>query len=253
MTKVAILIDGGYFLKRLSTVRHDVNAADAEATAKAVNQLVRGHLNQLNEVHHAPSPLKLLYRAFYYDARPYERKAHTPVGSQPLDYAQSSEAIFRSELFDVLRGYPNMAVRLGEVRKNSDRSWILKAEPQKQLLAGQVAVTDLSDDDFIPALRQKGVDMRIGLDIASITLKQQANVIVLVSGDADFVPAAKFARREGVQFILDPLWQNISPRSVRAHRRFEKRFLQAAGAITASSISMSDAPSKSPRFTMPTG
>ena len=141
MTKVAILIDGGYFLKRLSTVRHDVNAADAEATAKAVNQLVRGHLNQLNEVHHAPSPLKLLYRAFYYDARPYERKATRPI----------------------------------------------------------------------PALRQKGVDMRIGLDIASITLKQQANVIVLVSGDADFVPAAKFARREGVQFILDPLWQNISP------------------------------------------
>ena len=52
--------------------------------------------------------------------------------------------------------------------------------------------------------------MRIGIDIASITLKRQANIIILVSGDADFVPAARFARREGVQFILDPLWQNIS-------------------------------------------
>ena len=53
--------------------------------------------------------------------------------------------------------------------------------------------------------------MRIGLDIASITLKKQANTIVLVSGDSDFVPAAKLARREGVTFILDPLWQNVSP------------------------------------------
>lgn len=53
--------------------------------------------------------------------------------------------------------------------------------------------------------------MRIGLDIASITLKGQANIIILVSGDADFVPAAKMVRREGVQFVLDPLWQNISP------------------------------------------
>ena len=53
--------------------------------------------------------------------------------------------------------------------------------------------------------------MRIGLDIASITLKRQANIIVLVSGDADFVPAAKLARREGVQFLLDPLWQDVSP------------------------------------------
>lgn len=60
-------------------------------------------------------------------------------------------------------------------------------------------------------LRQKGVDMRIGLDIASITLKRLASTIILVAGDADFVPAAKLARREGVQFILDPLWQGVSP------------------------------------------
>ena len=53
--------------------------------------------------------------------------------------------------------------------------------------------------------------MRIGLDITSITLKRQADVIILVSGDSDFVPAAKLARREGMQFILDPLWQNVSP------------------------------------------
>lgn len=34
-------------------------------------------------------------------------------------------------------------------------------------------------------------------------------ILVLVSGDADFVPAAKLARREGIQFILDPLWKSI--------------------------------------------
>ena len=53
--------------------------------------------------------------------------------------------------------------------------------------------------------------MRIGLDIATITLKKQAGTIILVSGDSDFVPAAKLARREGVNFILDPLWQNVAP------------------------------------------
>ena len=52
--------------------------------------------------------------------------------------------------------------------------------------------------------------MRIGLDIASITLKKQADIIMLVSGDADFVPAAKLTRREGVKFVLDPLWHHIS-------------------------------------------
>lgn len=75
---------------------------------------------------------------------------------------------------------------------------------------------NLTDDDFVPALRQKGVDMRIGLDIASLTLKGQADTIILVSGDADFVPAAKLARREGVRFVLDPLWQEI-PADLNEH------------------------------------
>jgi uncharacterized LabA/DUF88 family protein len=59
-------------------------------------------------------------------------------------------------------------------------------------------------------LHQKGVDMRIGIDIASLTLKQQVDTIILVAGDSDFVPAAKMARREGIEFILDPLWQEVS-------------------------------------------
>lgn len=102
-------------------------------------------------------------------------------------------------------------MRLGDVRRDPGRSWILKARPQKKLLSKVITVEDLNDADFAPALQQKGVDMRIGLDIACITLKDQADLIVLVSGDADFVPAAKLAPREGVQFVLDPLWQDVSP------------------------------------------
>lgn len=33
----------------------------------------------------------------------------------------------------------------------------------------------------------------------------------MIAGDSDFVPAAKHARREGIDFILDPLWQTIKP------------------------------------------
>lgn len=52
---------------------------------------------------------------------------------------------------------------------------------------------------------QKGVDMKIGLDIASLAYKKQVDQIVLISGDSDFVSAAKLARREGIDFVLDPL------------------------------------------------
>ncbi len=58
-------------------------------------------------------------------------------------------------------------------------------------------------------VNQKGVDMRIGLDIASMAYKKQVDQIVLISGDSDFVPAAKLAGREGIDFILDPLGAGI--------------------------------------------
>ena len=38
-----------------------------------------------------------------------------------------------------------------------------------------------------------------------------ATSIVLIAGDSDFVPAAKLARREGIDFILDPMWNPIHP------------------------------------------
>ena len=44
-----------------------------------------------------------------------------------------------------------------------------------------------------------------GLDIASIAHKRLANQIILIAGDSDFVPAAKQARREGIDFVLDRL------------------------------------------------
>ena len=51
--------------------------------------------------------------------------------------------------------------------------------------------------------------MRVGLDIASLTLKKQVEVIVLVTGDSDFVPAMKFARREGAQLFLVTLGHKV--------------------------------------------
>ena len=93
---------------------------------------------------------------------------------------------------------------------------MLNEDAQKRILNGDLLVADLRDSDFRANLRQKDVDMRIGLDIASLTLKKLVSIIVLVSGDSDFVPAARLARREGVTVILDPLRQVVPP-DLREH------------------------------------
>ncbi len=210
MTKAAILIDGGYFLKRLSYVRPDIDDSNPADVVRAIGQLVHGHLTQLNAVYQVPNQYQLLYRCFYYDALPYADRGHTPISKKSINYAEAKVASFRNELFAALRARPNFALRLGRVENISGSAWTLKPDSQKRLLNGDINVSDLKDSDFAPNFQQKGVDMRIGIDIASITLKKQADTIILVSGDSDFAPAVRLARREGVTFILDPLWWGVS-------------------------------------------
>lgn len=211
MTKVAILIDGGYFLKRLRAVRPKTDVGDPAAVARDISRLVSAHLKHINKIERQQHFRALIYRSFYYDARPYLDKGHLPVSGKGIDYSKTDKASFHLALHDLLRKTSNMAVRLGEVRRDPGSLWELKPAVLSALLKKKRKFEDLADEDFRPTFRQKAVDMRIGLDIASITLKRQANIIVLVAGDSDFVPAAKLARREGVKFVLDPLWRQVDP------------------------------------------
>ncbi|MCR8726470.1 NYN domain-containing protein [Frigidibacter sp. ROC022] len=209
MSRVAILIDGGYFMRRLPAVQPDTDPRNPDAACRAVARLIHAHFTRINKIVRFPHSRQLLYRAFYYDAKPYLDKGHLPISKRGIDYSKSDTARFQLAFHDNLRRTSNLAVRLGEVRRDPASLWELKPAVLKELLKGNRAFADLTDDDFRATFRQKAVDMRIGLDIASITLKQQADTIVLVAGDADFVPAAKLARREGLKIILDPLWRQV--------------------------------------------
>ena len=57
--------------------------------------------------------------------------------------------------------------------------------------------TKMKGAAYFPEVQQKGVDMLIGLDIATIASTNQAERIIFVANDTDFVPALKFARRTG--------------------------------------------------------
>jgi uncharacterized LabA/DUF88 family protein len=62
--------------------------------------------------------------------------------------------------------------------------------------------------------RSSSISISENLRCASLlprTYKKQVNKIILISGDSDFVPAAKLARREGIEFILDSMNAPIKP------------------------------------------
>ena len=136
------------------------------------------------------------------------KKAHNPISKRAIDFSKSDEAVFRLTLHQRLLSKRKLALRLGHL--STDLPWIIKPRVVADLLAGKAAFDALTSEDVMPGVRQKGVDMRIGVDVASLVFKKQVDQIVLVAGDADFVPAAKLARREGIDFVLDPMWRSIT-------------------------------------------
>lgn len=149
-----------------------------------------------------------LYRIFFYDCPPLTKKMHNPISKKAVDFSKSKEAIFRNQLHQELVKKRKTALRLGRL-SDINVSWQIKPRIQMELFKGKRNWQSLTESDVSLDIIQKGVDMRIGLDIASVVLKKQANRIVLISGDSDFVPASKLARREGADFILDPMYQQI--------------------------------------------
>ena len=126
------------------------------------------------------------------------------------------------------------ALRLGHM--SEQMNYNLRPESTKALLAGKIKIEDLTERDFVFNAQQKGVDMKIGVDIASLAYNHQVDQIILIAGDSDFVPAAKLARREGIDFILDPMWADIRPdlfehidglRSQWRHRESDETLISA--------------------------
>jgi uncharacterized LabA/DUF88 family protein len=72
----------------------------------------------------------------------------------------------------------------------------------KKLMASAGSPPPITADDMRRSLTQKGVDMRIGIDVATLAIKKQVDRIILISGDLDMIPAMKLARREGVQVAI---------------------------------------------------
>jgi len=61
----------------------------------------------------------------------------------------------------------------------------------RRLLKREITADQLTERDVIHDTVQKGVDMKLGIDIASIAYKKLADRVVLITGDCDFVPAAR--------------------------------------------------------------
>jgi len=198
--KTAVLIDGDFYLRRHKKLRAKHHTP--ELAAKDVLTLALAHMDDK-----ACERESELYRILVYDAPPLGKRAHLPVSRKAVNFKDTEIYKFRSEFHRHLKRTRKVALRLGRLRDGA--RWIMRPDTTKALLSGKKSLEKLSDDDFSYDIQQKGVDIRMGLDVASLAYKRLVTRIVLVTGDSDFVPAAKLARREGIEIVLDPMWAKV--------------------------------------------
>lgn len=177
--KIVILIDGGFLRVKCGQAGKQYNPAFIENFAQ---------LCKLQD--------EEILRVLYYDCAPYSGTVKLPVTGSSHTFAGSDkwlEDLARRDLFAVRRGVLKF------------RGYKPKQTPVNQ-------TAQLTDADFVADFEQKGVDMRIGLDIATYSANRCVDRIVLVSNDTDCVPAMKHGRKTGLQIVLVALPNsNVAP------------------------------------------
>lgn len=151
-----------------------------------------------------------LLRIYFYDAPPSQETLTNPISGGTLSLAQTLRFREMTSLLDALELRDDFALRMGdtavygwEIGKNAIRN--MTQQPRA-----------LTERDLVPNIEQKGVDLRVGLDIARLALRELVGALVIVTGDSDFIPAFKFARREGVRVYLHHMGHSIR-RELKAH------------------------------------
>jgi uncharacterized LabA/DUF88 family protein len=191
--KTVLLIDGGYL------------RACSKAAGKAYdNPFIEAFAPQCMAAD------EYLFRIFYYDAPLFRGKVKLPVSGNEMNFQSSDnwlQDLAQRERFAVRRG------TLGF------RGW----RPKNIPISGR----ELTDHDFEPVFEQKGVDMRIGLDIATFSDSCSVERILLVSGDTDMIPAMKHARKAGLEVGIVQLPEPTQElhATLKAHADFVRKAL----------------------------
>lgn len=162
--KTILLIDGGCLRTKAKKDGHTYDPDFIEKVAKLCDKQ------------------QPLMRVLYYDCPMFSGKVKLPISKQEYEFSHSSSWL------DVLAAKPKFAVRKGSLKF---RGYALKKSAHGK--------DTLQDSDFSPEFEQKGVDMRIGLDIATYSVGHLVDRILFLSEDTDLIPALKLARREGVE------------------------------------------------------
>ena len=154
MIKTAILVDGAFYRKRAYNLFGDKTPAER---AKELSTYCHRHISEEKEG-------ATLYRVFYYDCPPSSKKVYHPILQKAIDLSKTTDYTWAIDFFKELKHQRKFALRLGRLAEEQAH-YNIKPDVIRKLLSGSRTLEQLKEQDFFLSMSQKGVDMRIGVDI----------------------------------------------------------------------------------------
>jgi uncharacterized protein (TIGR00288 family) len=198
MSKTAILVDGGFY--RLVT-QNVYGYHSPEDAADALMVYCHRHLREHVGDHE-------LYRIYYYDCPPVDKQVYHPLRQKDINLKLTDTYTWVQSFLNALKRKRKVALRLGQLDVEHT-VYTLKYDSVKKICSGVKDKDTLTEQDFELTIAQKGVDMKIGIDIATLAYNHLVDQIVIIGNDRDYVPALKLARTAGIDIVLDPMGQNL--------------------------------------------
>ena len=158
MDRVAIFIDGSNFYHALKN-KFGVTSVDFEALGQKLSHSDRR-----------------LLRVYYYNAA--KQQQDDPEGDQQRFFAALGKVSY-------------LEVRLGRLERRD--TGVRNLDPEKRKQAEEALGVALPDYTLV----EKGVDIKVAVDMVEMARKDIYDVAVLVTGDGDFAPAVNAVKDMG--------------------------------------------------------
>ena len=181
VSQVAILIDGGFYIQRFKRL-HSKYPTKANVVS-LINDIMSKVENKSGSNFE-----DILYRSYYYDSLPFGKTVENASGNGKVNFSNHPIYQQQNNFITSLATIDQFALRLGEL---SFSGWKINVKDKSRKAK--------------PDFRQKGVDMKIGLDMAWMASRDTIQKIVLVAGDSDFISPMKLVRREGILVYVYPM------------------------------------------------
>lgn len=175
MKKAVLFIDGNNIYHNLSHMGFNPNDLDFQKFAKAICDWFKCETQEVR----------------YYNSMPSQR--------------DGKELYLKHLKFiDELRKIPNFTIRTRHLQVHSTAELL---DQRKKLIDSmklcknckQVVEHNLLDSLGKVKKREKGIDVMIAVDLMEYAIDKKSEILIVVSGDADFVPAMELAKKRGAE------------------------------------------------------